>query len=49
MLDYATEETKNSGFKMIEKEINSLDDEKLKTLAQDKVNQVKAGDRDVYV
>ena len=49
LLDYASEETKKSGFMMIDKEIDSLEDIKLKTLAQDKVEQVKAGGRDIYM
>jgi len=49
LLDYASEATQKSGFAMIEKEIASLEDEKLKTLAMEKVAEVKAGGRDVYV
>ena len=34
---------------MIDKEIASIEDEKLRALAQEKVALVKSGDRDVYV
>ena len=49
LLDYASEETQKSGFAMIDKEIASIEDEKLRILAQEKVALVKSGSRDVYV
>ena len=49
LLDYASESTQKSGFAMIDREIASIEDEKLRTLAQEKVTLVKNGSRDVYV
>ncbi len=49
LLDYASEETKVAGFNMIDREIASIEDEKLKALAIEKVNLVKSGSRDIYV
>lgn len=49
LLDYASEETQKDGFKMIAKEIENIEDLKLRTLAQEKVDAIKSGSRDVYV
>ncbi len=49
LLDYASEDTKKAGLAMIDKEIDAIEDPKLKNLAKEKVNLVKNGNRDVYV
>jgi len=46
--DYASEKTAEKGWKAIEKNIETLDDEKIKTSVRSKIEKIKAGQRDLY-
>ena len=46
--DYATEQTAMKGWKAIEKNIETLDDEKLKKSVLEKIEKIKSGVRDLY-
>jgi 2-iminoacetate synthase len=47
--DYGNEELKTAGNALIEKEINSLEDEKIKVEIRRKLDRIKNGERDVYI
>ncbi len=46
--DYAKEETAAKGWSAIEKNINKLEDEKIITSVREKIEKIKAGQRDLY-
>ncbi|MDO9152543.1 MAG: [FeFe] hydrogenase H-cluster radical SAM maturase HydG [Paludibacter sp.] len=46
--DYAPEQTAAKGWKAIEKNIESLDDDKIKKSVLEKIEKIKAGERDLY-
>ncbi|HLP04876.1 MAG TPA: [FeFe] hydrogenase H-cluster radical SAM maturase HydG [Paludibacter sp.] len=46
--DYAPEHTANKGWKAIEKNIETIDDEKTKKSVREKIERIKAGERDLY-
>lgn len=48
LLDYAPEETANKGWKVIEKNINELPDEKTRIKLREKISELKKGKRDLY-
>ncbi|ADY72802.1 biotin and thiamin synthesis associated [Desulfurobacterium thermolithotrophum DSM 11699] len=48
LLDYASEETRKVGEKLIEKELESLDP-KIKGIIQDYLKRIEKGERDLYV
>lgn len=47
--DYASEETKKVGFECIKKEINEIQDEKLKAITEANLFKIKNGERDLYL
>ena len=46
--DYAGEVTAQKGWKAIEKNIEKLDDEKMKRLVREKIELIRQGKRDLY-
>lgn len=46
--DYAPEQTAIKGWKVIEKNIETLEDEKIKKSVREKIEKIKAGERDLY-
>jgi len=46
--DYAPEQTAIKGWKAIEKNIETLEDEKIKKSVLEKIEKIKAGERDLY-
>jgi 2-iminoacetate synthase len=46
--DYATDEVKNKGNKVIEKNLDEMDDDKIKTKLLERLAKVKDGERDLY-
>lgn len=46
--DYAPEQTAEKGWKAIEKNLETLDDEKIKKSVRDKIEKIKSGERDLY-
>ncbi len=46
--DYAPEQTAIKGWKAIEKNIDTLDDEKIKKSVLEKIKKIKTGERDLY-
>ena len=46
--DYAPEQTATKGWKVIEKNIETLEDEKTKKSVREKIEKIKAGERDLY-
>jgi 2-iminoacetate synthase len=46
--DYAPEQTAIKGWKAIEKNIETLEDEKIKKSVLEKIKKIKAGERDLY-
>ncbi len=44
--DYAQDDTKAVGYKLIEKELNSIQDEKIRTLTKEYLEKIKQGERD---
>ncbi|MDD2634294.1 MAG: [FeFe] hydrogenase H-cluster radical SAM maturase HydG [Bacteroidales bacterium] len=48
LVDYATEEVAAKGWALINKEINQLEDAKLKEQVSEKVEKIKNGERDLY-
>ncbi len=48
LMDYATEEIKTKGWKLIEKEISKINDDSLKLSVKEKVEKIKQGQRDLY-
>ncbi|MFO8067760.1 MAG: [FeFe] hydrogenase H-cluster radical SAM maturase HydG [Bacteroidales bacterium] len=48
LLDYAPEETAKKGWKVIEKNINELPDEKTRIKLREKISELKKGKRDLY-
>ena len=46
--DYAPEQTAIKGWKAIEKNIETLEDEKIKKSVREKIEKIKAGERDLY-
>jgi 2-iminoacetate synthase len=46
--DYAPEQTATKGWKVIEKNIETLEDEKIKKSVREKIEKIKAGERDLY-
>ena len=48
LVDYATEEVATKGWALINKEINQLEDAKLKKEVSEKVDRIKNGERDLY-
>ncbi len=47
--DYASEETKQAGIKCIEKHLNKIENEALKQNTIQKIEQIIAGKRDIYI
>lgn len=48
LVDYAPENTSNRGWEAINRNIGKLDDEKTKASILEKIEQIKAGQRDLY-
>ena len=48
LVDYAPENTANKGWEAINRNIGKLDDEKTKASIRNKIEQIKAGQRDLY-
>jgi 2-iminoacetate synthase len=48
VVDYASEETKASCLRIIDKEINEIKDEKMKTALIKNIEKIKSGERDLY-
>ncbi len=48
LLDYAVEETAQKGWQVIEKNINELPDEKIRTKLRERIAEMKNGKRDLY-
>jgi 2-iminoacetate synthase len=46
--DYASEQTAGKGWKAIEKNIETFDDDKMKISVRNKIEKIKAGERDLY-
>jgi len=46
--DYASEKTAEKGWKAIEKNIETLDDDKIKMSVRNRIEKIKAGQRDLY-
>jgi 2-iminoacetate synthase len=46
--DYASEETKKSGYQLIEDEIRGVEDEKIKIKLRERIDKIKTGERDLY-
>lgn len=44
--DYASEETKNTGMKLIEREIKKIPNEKVRKIAYDHIHDIEGGKRD---
>lgn len=49
LTDYAPENVKNAGDELIKRTVAALDDEKLKAETEKKLDQIKTGERDVYI
>ncbi len=45
LVDYASDETKAAGYKMIEQELNRIPKEKVRNIAQDNIEHIKNSDR----
>jgi 2-iminoacetate synthase len=48
LVDYASEETVNKAGRIIEKEINNLEDEKVAGQVRERILKIKQGERDLY-
>lgn len=48
LMDYATEDVRNKGWKMIDKELAKIEDKNLLNTLQDKIERIKQGERDLY-
>jgi len=48
IVDYATEKTAEKGWKVVEKNINELESEKMKKLLIERIEKIKQGERDLY-
>ena len=48
VVDYASEETKTSCLRVIDKEINNIRDEKMKSALIKNIEKIKSGERDLY-
>lgn len=48
LVDYAPENTANKGWELINKNIKTIDDEKIKISIQEKIEKIKSGKRDLY-
>ncbi|MCP3930778.1 MAG: [FeFe] hydrogenase H-cluster radical SAM maturase HydG [Bacteroidetes bacterium] len=48
IVDYAEGETAQKGWKLIEKNINSLNESKLETKVRQRIDMIKEGERDLY-
>jgi 2-iminoacetate synthase len=47
LIDYADEETSEKGWKVIQKNIDQIDNEKLKKSLIERIERVKKGERDL--
>jgi 2-iminoacetate synthase len=45
LVDYASEETQRIGFELIEKELEKIPNAKVKAIAKDNIEKIKASDR----
>lgn len=48
VVDYASEETKESCLRVIDKEINNIKSEKIRNTLLERIERIKAGERDLY-
>jgi 2-iminoacetate synthase len=48
LIDYAPEHTADKGWKVIDAEMEKIEDERMKTSIYEKIGQLKAGKRDLY-
>jgi 2-iminoacetate synthase len=48
LVDYAPEKTAKKGWELIQKNIEIMEDETIKTLVRERIEQIKAGKRDLY-
>jgi len=48
VVDYASEETKESCLRVIDKEINNINSEKIRNTLLERIERIKAGERDLY-
>ena len=46
--DYAPEETKLKGYKLLQEKLDEIEDESFKTTLTGKINKIKEGQRDLY-
>ena len=47
-MDYATAETADKAWKVIDKEIKGLDSDKVATQVKERIEKIKQGQRDLY-
>ena len=47
LMDYGTSETKEKGWKIIENNLNNIDDVKTRTEVENRINKIKNGERDL--
>ena len=45
LVDYASEETKKTGFALIEQELNKIPNEKVRRIAKENIENIKASNR----
>jgi len=48
VVDYASEETKESSLRVIDKEINNIKSEKIRNTLLERIERIKTGERDLY-
>jgi 2-iminoacetate synthase len=48
LIDYASDEVKEKGWKQIDKEIAKIEDPKLAESIKEKIEKIKQGERDLY-
>jgi 2-iminoacetate synthase len=48
LCDYAPEKTSEKGWKLIDKNIEEMDDEKMKKSIRERIEKIKVGERDLY-
>jgi len=49
ILDYGDDEIQRKGFALIEKEIEKIENEKVRALTQENVQRIRKGERDLYL
>jgi 2-iminoacetate synthase len=49
LLDYASEETRKAGEETIKQHLNEIDNEKVRQLTEERLEEIKKGKRDLYL